>query len=75
VESSALIVVSGVGDTGPETTSELSGISQISSRGGAENGAFHAELLAVVKAWPALAPHSRAIILGIARKAMAEPLS
>jgi hypothetical protein len=40
---------------------------QVSSTGGAENGALEPRLAMVIDAWPMLSEHRRLIIVGIAK--------
>jgi hypothetical protein len=61
-----------VGDAGPETTPKSSDKMQVSATGGAENGARDSGLSLVIEAWSAVDPQSRANILGIIRRAIAE---
>jgi hypothetical protein len=61
-----------MGDTGSETLPKSSGKAVVSSSGAAESAAIDSALSIVITAWPVLAPHSRSIIVGMARKAAAK---
>jgi hypothetical protein len=70
--NSQLPVVFGVGDTGLETIFNSAGKTQDSQKRGTESGTLGTldrKLAKVIRAWPHLNPHCRAIIVGMARKA------
>lgn len=61
-----------MGDAGPVTSSESSEKTQVSPTRGAKNGAPDPGLVIVLEAWPLLPLHSRRIIVGMARNAIAK---
>ena len=64
-----------MGDTGLETLADRSADMNGSAQGGAESGALDRELAIVIDAWAVLSAHSRSIIFGIARKAIARRIN
>ena len=47
----------------------------VSSSSAAESAAIDAQLAIVIDAWPSIAPHSRSIMVGMARKAIEKAAS
>ena len=70
VRKNRVLPIRRVGDTGPATTAKSSGKPLI-EHGGAAKSAADDEVAAIVDAWPLLGKHSRSIIIGMARKAVA----
>ena len=61
-----------VGDTGPATPPKSPGNMPSQLNGAAESAALDADLAIINAAWPLLAAHSRSIIVGMSRKAVAK---
>jgi len=64
-----------MGDTGFEPLADLSVDMHGSAQSGAKSGALDCELAIVIDAWALLSAHSRSIIAGMARKAIARGIN